>query len=115
MSTNVAGALLNQLLGTALLLEGDETEVLGCVVFALVYGPDDLANAAELTEMLLDLVLANTRVGELTHIDLAGLDVRLLNCDTFTLELIIKQQFYVCVSLRYYLELMVFVARRIVY
>ena len=86
LSSNVTGALLDKLLGNALLLEGDEAEVLGRVVFALVNGPDDLTDGAELTEMLLDLVLANPRVGELTNVDLSGLDVCLLYCDTFTLQ-----------------------------
>ena len=97
MSANVAGALFDKLLGNALFLKGDETEVLGCVVFALVDRPDDLANVAELAEMLLDLVLANTGIGELTNIDLAGLDIRLLNCDTFTLELIVVR-LYMCIT-----------------
>ena len=90
MATNITGALLNQLLSDALLLEGDETKVLRCVVFALVYWSDDLGDAAILTEMLLYLILSDPRVGELPHIDLTRLDVRLLYCDTFPLKLRIK-------------------------
>ena len=86
MSSNITGALLNQLLGNALLLKGDEAEVLGRVIFALVNGPDNLANSAELTEVILDLVFAHPRVRELTHVNLTGLNICLLNCDTFTLQ-----------------------------
>ena len=90
MATNVAGALLHEFLSNALLLEGDETKVLRCVVFALVYRSDDLGDVAVLTEMLLYLILSDPRVGELPHIDLTRLDIRLLDCDTFPLKLRIR-------------------------
>lgn len=116
MSTNVTRALLNQLLGNPLLLECDKTEVLGGVVLALVYRPDDLTDSAVLTKMLLDLVLANPGVGELAYIDLSWLNVSLLNCDTFPLKIIHKHVFRKTLSdNQYYLELVVFVGRRVVY
>ena len=78
VSTNVTGALLNQLLGNALFLESDKAEVLGRVIFFPVYGPDNLTDIAELTEVLLNLALSHPGVGKLTHVDFARLGVKLL-------------------------------------
>ena len=79
VSTNIAGALLNQLLRNPLLFEGYVAEV-------LVNGPDNLADGSKLTEVILDLVFAHPEVGELTHVNLSGLDTCLLHCDTFILQ-----------------------------
>ena len=80
-------ALLNQLLGHALLLKSDEAEVLGHVVLALVDGSDDLADGAVLAEVLLDLVLTHPVLGKLADINLTGLNVCLLDSDTFPLKI----------------------------
>ena len=87
MSADVTRALLNQLLGHALLLKSDEAEVLGHVVFALVDGSDDLADGAVLAEVLLDLVLTHPVLGKLADINLTGLNVCLLDSDTFPLKI----------------------------
>ena len=86
MSSNDTGSLLYQLPGNALLLEGDEAEVLGRVVFALVYRPDDLSDGAELTKVVLDFIVGNPGTGEPAHVDFARLDVCLRDFDTFTLQ-----------------------------
>ena len=87
MSPDVTSALLNQLLGHALLVKSDEAEVLGHVVLALVDGSDDLADGAVLAEMLLDLVLTHPVLGKLADINLTGLNVCLLDSDTFPLKI----------------------------
>ena len=87
MSADVTRALLNQLLGHALLLKSDEAEVLGHVVLALVDGSDDLADGAVLAEVLLDLVLTHPVLGKLADINLTGLNVCLLDSDTFPLKI----------------------------
>ena len=79
VSSNFTGALLNQLLCDTLHLEGYEAEV-------LVYWPCNLKDSAELTEVILDLVLAHPGVGELTHVNLSRLDTCLLHSDTFILQ-----------------------------
>ena len=83
----MTSALLNQLLGHALLLKSDEAEVLGHVVLALVDGSDDLADGAVLAEVLLDLVLTHPVLGKLADINLTGLNVCLLDSDTFPLKI----------------------------
>ena len=83
----MTSALLNQLLGHALLVKSDEAEVLGHVVLALVDGSDDLADGAVLAEVLLDLVLTHPVLGKLADINLAGLNVCLLDSDTFPLKI----------------------------
>ena len=80
VSSNVTGALLNQLLCDTLLLEGYEAEVL------VYWPPRNLTDGSEQTEVILDLVLAHPGVGELTHINLSGLDTCLLHRDTFILQ-----------------------------
>ena len=87
MSPDVTSALLNQLLGHALLLKSDEAEVLGHVVLALVDGSDDLTDGAVLAEVLLDLVLTHPVLGKLADINLTGLNVCLLDSDTFPLKI----------------------------
>ena len=87
MPPDVTSALLNQLLGHALLLKSDEAEVLGHVVLALVDGSDDLADGAVLAEVLLDLVLTHPVLGKLADINLTGLNVCLLDSDTFPLKI----------------------------
>ena len=87
MSPDVTSALLNQLLGHALLVKSDEAEVLGHVVLALVDGSDDLADGAVLAEVLLDLVLTHPVLGKLADINLTGLNVCLLDSDTFPLKI----------------------------
>ena len=83
----MTSALLNQLLGHALLVKSDEAEVLGHVVLALVDGSDDLADGAVLAEVLLDLVLTHPVLGKLADINLTGLNVCLLDSDTFPLKI----------------------------
>ena len=83
----MTSALLNQLLRHALLLKSDEAEVLGHVVLALVDGSDDLADGAVLAEVLLDLVLTHPVLGKLADINLTGLNVCLLDSDTFPLKI----------------------------
>ena len=109
VSSNVTGSLLYQLPDNALILEGDEAEVLGRVG----YRHDNLSDFAELTKVVLNFGLANPRVGEPAHADLARLDVCLRYCDTFTLQNNNKEFFFVP-TLFNYLELVIFVFQRIV-
>ena len=104
VSSNLTGSLLYQLPGNALLLEGDEAEVLGRVVFALVYRPDDLSDGAELTKVVLDFIVGNPGTGEPAHVDFARLDVCLRDFDTFTLqnnnkEIFVCQHYLITLSL----------------
>ena len=87
MTVDSAASFLNQLLGDPLPLEGDKAEVLWFIVLALVDGSDDLADGAVLAEVLLDLVLTHPVLGKLADINLTGLNVCLLDSDTFPLKI----------------------------
>ena len=80
------GALLDQLLGSLLPVEGDESKVLGFIVLALVHWPHHLGNRAKCGEMCLNVLIADSLWRKVAQVDLALLGLSLLAGDLLPLH-----------------------------
>ena len=79
-------ALLHQLLGGLLALEGDEGEVLWFIVLALVHGSHHLGHGSKCNEVSLDLLVGDALGWKIAQVDLALLGLGLLAGDLLPLD-----------------------------
>ena len=80
------GPLLDQLLGGLLPVEGDESEVLGFIVLALVHRSHHLGDGPKCGEVRLDLLVADSLWRKVAQVDLALLGLGLLAGDLLPLH-----------------------------
>ena len=80
------GALLDQLLGSLLPVEGDERKVLGFIVLALVHRPHHLGNRAKGGEVCLYVLITDPLWRKVAQVDLALLGLGLLAGDLLPLH-----------------------------
>merc|ERR1712183_211009 len=85
-SIDGGGTLLDQLLGSLLPVEGDESKVLGFIVLALVHRSHHLGNGAKRGEVCLYVLIADSLWRKVAQVDLALLGLGLLAGDLLPLH-----------------------------